>query len=228
MSTQPSRHLRPAPEPVDAALVVLNLQTGEQTPLEEHLQGLSDELAGAERDLKTWRRRHAELTRDRWREAQDGPLWPAAVAVFDYWRKQCKHPRSEWTLDRFEMIRPHLERSNTGKGRASKLSEELIARNVELCKLAIDGIAFDPFVTVAKNGRKIVHDGLHLIFEGTDVFEKRCKMAPAERIREVFPSQTPKEKVDEPKHRSPNRADDDSRPGGDQSALPGIAEGQQG
>lgn len=187
MSAQPRRHLQPAPDPVDPALVVLNIDTGEQLPLADHLQGLEDELAGAQRDLSTWRRRHAELQRDKEAEAKESPLWPAAVQVFDYWRKRCKHMGSEWNLDRFEMIRPHLERSNTGKGKASKLTEELLARNIEICKLAVDGIAFDPFVSEGKNGRSIVHDGLHLVFGSTDLLEKRCKMAPTERIHEVFP-----------------------------------------
>jgi hypothetical protein len=183
----PARHLRAADEPDDVPKLLVDPGTGQTFDLEGYVQGLRDELAGAERDLRGWRTRHANLLRDKEAEAEESPVWPAAVRVFDHWRKACKHPGSEWTYDRFELIRPHLERSNKGKGKASKLTPELIARNEEICKLAIDGIAFDPYVTQAKNGRSICHDGLHLIFGSADLLEKRCKMAPVERIREVFP-----------------------------------------
>jgi len=152
---------------------------------------LTDQLTGAERDVRTWRARHADLKRDKEAEAEESPVWPAAISVFDYWRERTGHLGAEWTLDRFELIRPHLERSNTGRGRrATKLTPDLISRNVEICKLAIDGIVFDPFVTTGANGRPLVHDDLHLVFgksrQGASYFEKRCKLAPVERIQEVF------------------------------------------
>ena len=155
------------------------------------MRQMNDQLAGAERDVRTWRARYADLKRDKEAEAEESPVWPAAIAVFDYWRERTGHRGAEWNLDRFELIRPHLERSNTGRGRrAAKLTPELISRNVEICKLAIDGIVLDPFVSEGRNGRQIVHDDLHLVFgksrQGASYFEKRCKMAPVERIREVF------------------------------------------
>lgn len=182
----PERHLQSAPEPGDEIPAILvDPATGQTYDVRSRFQVLEDSYVGAERDLRTWRARYADLHRDKEGEARESELWPVALRVFDYWRKQCRHPGAEWTLERFEMIRPFLERSNTGKGKATKLSLELVARNEELCKLAIDGIAFDPYVTIGKNGREIRHDGLHLIFG--EKFEARCKAAPVERIREVFP-----------------------------------------
>jgi len=183
-----ARHLRPVgagEEPIPAVLV--DPATGQTWNLADRVLGLEDALAGAERDLNTWRRRHADLLRDKEAEARESELWPAALEVFDHWRAACRHPRAEWTYDRFELIRPHLERSGTGKGKAKKLTVEQVRRNVEICKLAVDALAFDPFTTRGKNGRPIVHDGLHLAFADADTLEARCKKAPAERIREVFP-----------------------------------------
>lgn len=186
MSAEPARHL--APVPAETPLIVVDPETGERVGmLAEHTQERDDVIAGLQRDVKGWAARYAELKRDKNAEAQESPVWAAALRVFDHWRLCCKHPGAEWTLDRFEMIRPHLERSNTGKGKAKKLTPELISRNEEICKLAVEGIAFDPYVTTGKNGRAITHDGLHLVFGDADLMEKRCKMAPVERIREVFP-----------------------------------------
>lgn len=196
MSAEPARHLKPVADEV--ALIVVNPATGEQVgTLAEARQGLEDALAGAERDLNTWRTRHANLLRDKEAEARKSELWPKAIEVFDYWRLKCGHPRAEWTYDRFELIRPHLERSNTGKGKAKKLTPEMVERNVEICKLAVDALAFDPFIKPGKNGRPIRHDGLHLAFADADTLEKRCKLAPAERIREVFPPKVEQTTLDQ-------------------------------
>lgn len=196
MSALPDRHLRPVPEEVP--LIVVNPQTGERVgTLAEHKQPVEDALAGAERDLNKWRTLHAKLLRDKEGEARESELWPRALEVFDYWRVECKHPLAEWTYDRFELIRPHLERSNTGKGKAKKLTPEMVERNVEICKLAVDALAFDPYTTLGKNGRLIRHDGLHLAFADADTLEKRCKLAPAERIREVFPPKAEQTTLDQ-------------------------------
>lgn len=197
MSAQPARHLKPVADEVP--LLVVNPETGERLGnLTDHMQPLEDALSGAERDLNSWRTRHANLLRDKEGEARESDLWPKAIEVFDYWRQKCGHPRAEWTFDRFELIRPHLERSNTGKGKARKLTPEMVDRNVEICKLAVDALAFDPFIKPGKNGRPIRHDGLHLAFADADTLEKRCKLAPVERIREVFPPQAEQATLDQP------------------------------
>lgn len=221
MAAMSARRLKPV-DPVEeeqlARLIVIDPDTGERVGTYGELtQELSDLLATAERNERTWRMRCRELERDRDAEAEESPVWPAAVRVFDYWRERCRHPGSEWTRERFEMIAPHLERSNTGKGKAGKLTPELIGRNEEICKLAVDGIAFDPFVTIGKNGRQVIHDGLHLVFGSTDLLEKRCKMAPLERIREVFGS--------DKGGSDGTRPDDQPEPGGETAAPGGSQQG---
>ena len=186
-AAQPDRHLRPVEDEV--TLLVINAETGERVgTLDEARQTLKDEVAGLQRDVRGWAARYAELKRDREAEAKESPVWPAALRVFDYWRRECKHPRSEFTLDRFEMIRPHLERLAAPKKGRPDSAEDRIAHAEAVCKLAVDGIAFDPYISDRKNGTKKRNDGWHLIFETADRFENRCNSAPIERIREVMGS----------------------------------------
>ena len=184
---QPDRHLKPVEDTV--ALIVVNPETGEQVgTLDQAQQRLKDEVGGLQRDVRGWAARFAELKRDKDAEAKDSPVWPAALRVFDYWRQKCKHTRSEFSLDRFEMIRPHLERLSSAKKGRPDSAEDRLAHAEAICKLAVDGIAHDPYETTRKNGTKKRHDGWHLIFETADRFEERCNAAPIERIREVMGS----------------------------------------
>lgn len=193
MSAQPDRHLRPVEEGADGPpLIVVNPDTGEQAgTLTQHMQPLEDQVAGLQRDVRGWTQRHAELKRDKEAEAQESPVWPAALRVFDHWKRVCKHPRSEWTLDRFELVRPWLEKLGNKKADP----EARLAEAEALCMLAVDGIAHDPYITTRKNGTQKRHDGWHLIFETAERFEERCNAAPIERIREVVGQRSTREAV---------------------------------
>lgn len=190
MSAQPA-HLRPVEDKPD--FLVVNPLTGEPAgKLEEHLQPLLDQIAGLQRDIQGWTMRFAELKREKEAEAENSQVWPAALRVFDYWRTQTgRTKRTVFTLDRFEMVRPWLEKLGDPKCKA----EERLAEAEALCKLAIDGIVFDHFVEQAKNGTERHHTGWHLIFKEADLFEKRCNSAPLERIREVIGERTVKEAI---------------------------------
>lgn len=195
-----SRPLRSVPDEDNglATFIVVDPGTGEQVgTFGEVTQDLTDHISGLQRDVAAEHRRYENLKRDREAEARESPVWPAAVRVFDYWRKQCRHAKAEWTLDRFDQLRPFLELSGKGKGRTSKLNDDLIARNEARCMLAIDGIAFDPYETPRKNGSMRRHDGWHLIFGNADQFEERCKAAPVERIEEVRRQLNPKGAADD-------------------------------
>ena len=185
MSAQPQRHLRPVEE--ESPLFVVNPATGERKDLADFTQALEDAIAGLQRDIRGWAARFEQLKRDKEGQAKESPVWPAAVRVFDYWKRQCKHPRSQFTLDRFEMIRPFLEKY----GDKRKPEPERLVEAEELCKLAVDGIALQHYEEPLKNGKTMHHTGIHLIFGEADLFEKRSNSAPAERIREVLGPQEP-------------------------------------
>lgn len=182
MSAQPDRHLRPVED--TAPLVVVNAETGERVGmLVDHVQSLEDEVAGLQRDIRGWAARFGDLKRDKDAEAEKSEVWPAAVRVFDYWRVRTgRSKRTVFTLDRFEMVRPWLEK--LGNPKASP--DDRLAEAEALCKLAVDGIAFDHYVERAKNGTERHHTGWHLIFKEADQFEKRCNSAPREKIAEAI------------------------------------------
>lgn len=195
MAAEPARHLRPIPESAEAMLLVLNPANGETKPLIEYTQELEDHIAGLQRDIRAEHVRYENLKRDKDAEARESPVWPAAVRIFDYWRRECNHTRSEFSLDRFEMIRPFLERLSAPKRGRSEAAQARLEKAEAICKLAVDGIAHDPYVTTRKNGTKRFHNGWHLIFGEADQFEERCNAAPMERIREVMGSPKPEQQT---------------------------------
>jgi len=187
----PARHLRSAPEPAETTLLVLDPASGDTMPLSQYTQPLEDQVAGLQRDVRGWTSRYAELKREKEAEAEESPTWPAAVRVFDHWRRACRHPRSQFTLDRFEMVRPFLEKY----GDKRKPEPERLEDAEALCMLAVDGIALDHYESPLKNGKTMHHTGWHLIFGEADLFEKRCNSAPAERIREVMGAPAPEQQT---------------------------------
>jgi hypothetical protein len=122
-----------------------------------------DELAGLKTNLKGWQLKYAQLARDAEAAARDSRWWPVAVTLFGIWKELARHPRSVWTLDRFQLAEPYLEKYGP-----------------ELCERAIAGICFDPFITRRKNGTRHVHNDWHLIFRDADTFEERCNAAPTD------------------------------------------------
>jgi hypothetical protein len=121
------------------------------------------QLAGADKEIRGWRTRYYKLAEDKEADARKDPLWREALEVFRYWQEKCKHPRAEWRLDRFELIRPYIRDYGP-----------------KMCRRAIDGAAFDPFITRRKNGTRVVHDKLTTIFQSSDKFEDFCNRAPLE------------------------------------------------
>lgn len=189
MAAEPARHLKPVSDEV--ALIVVNPDTGERVgQLADYTQRLEDEIAGLQRDIRGWAARYGDLRRDKDAEAKESPVWPAAVRVFEYWRRQTgKTKRTVFTLDRFELVRPWLEKLGDPKAKPAERLEEAEA----LCKLAVDGIAFDHYIEKAKNGIDRHHTGWHLIFKEADQFEKRCNSAPRERLAEVLAGRSVKQ-----------------------------------
>lgn len=163
MAAPNQRHLKVVEQ--EPRFVLVDAQTGERLAgLVEDPRDLADQLAGAQTEIKGWRTRYANLRRDKERDARGDPLWPTALAIFDYWREKCRHPKSQFDADRFYLIKPFLERYGE-----------------ELCLRAIDGAAYDPFTKPMKNGGVQRFDSIELIFRSAEKFESFCNRAPREK-----------------------------------------------
>lgn len=129
----------------------------------------NDEIAGLERDVRGWAVRYAELKRDRDADAREHDMWPVGQQVFRQWRRDCRHPRSVWTADRFWLLEPFLTNPRYGKTTEDR---------TRLCLLAVAGAAFDAFTVQRKNGSSKRFDEWERIFESAGSFEEFCNRAP--------------------------------------------------
>lgn len=142
----------------------VNHDTGEIEVADPRVKPLQAQIDGAEREIRAWRARYAALAEDKDKKAQNHPLYPRVKEMFKYWRKACRHPRSGFKTAHFEMALPFFE----DKKRYGE----------EMCRRAIAGAAFDPFITQLKNGKQERHDHWELIFKSAKNFERFCNKAP--------------------------------------------------
>ncbi len=119
-------------------------------------------VAGLERDIRGWTIRYRELKRDKEADARNDPLWPVALEHFNYWKQATGRKGCEWTVERFELIRPYLKR---------KKHRDYIGR-------AIDGIAYDHYVSTRRNGTKNHHNGWEVLFRDSGRFEEAVNASP--------------------------------------------------
>lgn len=132
-----------------------------------------DTIAGLERDIRGWTKRNADLVRAKNAEAEEHPCWDAALWLFDYWKRVCRHPRSRWSHDRFWLVEQFLEQKRWGK---------TLKARVALCRLAIDGAAYDAFRRTRRNGSVEIFDEWERIFANSGRFESFVKRAPADAV----------------------------------------------
>jgi hypothetical protein len=145
-------------------VIEVDSETGEVVePTCEGCQRRDDEIAGLQRDIRGWAYRYRELERDKEADAKAHKHWPTALELHTYWRECCNHPRCEFDADAFYLIEPFIRRSG-----------------IEMCKRAIDGAAYDHWVTTRRNGSKKRHDGFDLIFKNRTRFEEFVNRAPRE------------------------------------------------
>lgn len=145
----------------ESHLHVVDPDTGEiRCP---NCSSMEDQVAGLEKDLRAWRARYADLHRDKEGEAQMSPVWPKAIELFRHWQVACNHPRAGWSVERFWLCEPHLKKYG-----------------FDVCVRAIDGYAFDCFITVRRNGTRHRHDGWELIFRDAAHVEEGANKAPKE------------------------------------------------
>jgi hypothetical protein len=146
-----------------APLRLVNADTGElHDPGEcRECKHKDDVIAGLERDIRGWAARYAELKRDLTTQARQHPMYEDVKALFAHWTRACRHPRSQFTADRFWLMQPFFERHGEA-----------------MCKRAIAGAAFDPMTKQRKNGSIQRFDDISLIFRSESHFESFVNRAP--------------------------------------------------
>ena len=142
MAAQP--RLAVVPEPSDGEILCENC-----VAREHEVHELLKKLRGQSREL-------GELRADKQAEAEADPLWPMGIRLFRYWQAVCRHPRAEWTPQRFEMVRRRLRQPG-----------------LETCLRAIAGVHADAW-RVQKRLDLWEH-----IFESQKAFETCLAKCPA-------------------------------------------------
>ena len=142
-------------------LRIIDSSTGEVQRDCPNCQLMADDIAGLERENRAWRARYAELSREREEDIEADPLYNDALIVFKEWKAKCNHPRSKFDAARFKLIRAFLR-----------------DHGVEMCRRAVAGAAYDPYVSKRRNGTSKRHDGWELIFRDKGRFEEFVNRAP--------------------------------------------------
>lgn len=128
----------------------------------ERIAWLSDQLAGAENNVRSMRSQLARKNRELAGEVDtEHELFPRVVANFRLWQRLTGHEKTELTADRMKLALPFHNRHTDAEIRQ-----------------AIRGAAFDPYVTQLKNGTEKRHDGWDLIFRNEDKFSDFSERAP--------------------------------------------------
>lgn len=173
---EPVRHLRVVDS--DTGEVVTDADIAQ---LQARIDKLSGDLKAAEKDLRAKRRRITELERDKIRERLDYERRKDVERIATYWHRKCRGGNSRcnpMAPDRFDAVRGLLDQeriivdAETGKKRREQMY------TLDQFKTAIDGAAFDPFITKRKNGSVQRHDDLELICRSSKHFEEFIAKAP--------------------------------------------------
>lgn len=161
---------------------------------------LTDELNGAEKDIRAWRVRYADLERDKERDAKASPLWPVCERVFVVWRDATGRDkkRTKFRLDRFELIRRFLK--DLGEDEIPEVSydrETGPPQNLlEECFAAVLGLAYDCFEDTNKNGKPVRYNDLKHAFGDSKLFEAKREKRPRDwraRLRKLDPEAPPED-----------------------------------
>lgn len=134
--------------------------TGELCP---NCEVFRRDVEGLEADLKKKNRKIAELERDQERAAERSPFWDVGQQLFLHYQAVANKRRSPWTHQRFWEIEPHLRQKKFGP---------------RICQRAIDGAAFESWVSQRRNGTIKWHVDWAKIFESPSNVEERVLRAP--------------------------------------------------
>lgn len=95
-------------------------------------------------------------------EAEEGhEAFPKFKRCHDYWKERCHHPRTSYAIEDFKLWLPLFDEYG-----------------MDACLRAIDGAAFDCYVSTRKNGSKHRHDEWSLIHRNGDKFREFVNKAP--------------------------------------------------
>lgn len=134
------------------------------------------QLEGAEKEIRAWRARYANLKRDKEAEAKEHDLFPIAKRLFGKHRKATGHTRTAFSADRFWLCAPFIE----------KYGEPYIER-------AIEGIAYDPHRASKPNrrGKIEVYDHWENLFKSPATLQRYHDRAPLDRTVAIFEVELP-------------------------------------
>lgn len=150
-------------------LRVVHAETGEVVDSPELERALT-QIRMLERDLAGKRLKIADLERDYDKIRDQHPRRRDIERVHAYWQKRCGHPRARLDNPEFFAIASLLL---LGGKRHPEFAWP------EDFKAAVDGAAYDPFVTTRKNGTRNRHDSLGLIFRDAAHMRDFIAKAPA-------------------------------------------------
>lgn len=140
--------------------VSFDSSTGEICP---NCNVFKHDIDSLEADLKLKNRKIASLEEDRERKAQRSEFWDVAMQLFFHYQAVCHKRKSPWSEKRFWEIEPHLRQAKFGP---------------RVCQRAIDGAAYESWVSQRRNGTLKWHVDWVKIFESPSNVEDRANRAP--------------------------------------------------
>lgn len=125
------------------------------------LIALQDRIAGLEHTLRSQASTIGRLKRDPEATARGHADWERCERLFRQWRRITAHPKSKFTVDRFNQAKPML----------NAYEDELHIR-------AYLGAANDPYERRRANGTMQRFTGWQTIYKSADTFEEYANRAP--------------------------------------------------
>jgi hypothetical protein len=127
---------------------------------------LRNVVVGLEIDLRSANAREIKLREQKEERAEDAPEWEEVARLFAYYRERTGRKKSRFTADRFECALPLYKKNG-----------------MDVCMLAIDGIAFDPNTKQQKNGAMEIFNSWQLLFRNQCTLERYANRAPMDKIK---------------------------------------------
>lgn len=114
-----------------------------------------------ERKIRAANLEIGRLREDKEAQMKDSPYYKNAVKIFDYWKEKTGHDKSKFGLDVFKQVLPFLKEDG-----------------IDLCFMAVEGIAFQHHKDIRSNGTVKKYDSFELCFRNRAKFEEYCNRSP--------------------------------------------------